>query len=1311
MKPEHSVDVVNFDQQHVSALNEWAQSAKRVVTYEFTEGGTQHRKHFACDLKVDGDLYGHGEGVSKKVAKAKAAGEALRKAKGSDESALVTTTLTAEEAPMVSLEKRKQLHVLGVDIDDVLIERAAKKPVTLNQPTDAVRFLQADVACASFNDAINSFSAGVKRDSKANTFDLITCFSVTMWIHLNKGDEGLWLFLDRVAAMTDLLIIEPQPWKCYRLTGSRNVSSNACKRLERMRVEVPRSFSELKVREDVIDRITAFLLESGRFRHKALLGKTNWSRPMLLFSKRPIAGLTPARSSTMASMADVAFPLEFLYVGTKGSAYEPHIDGMMAVMMLFGIVVIPPLLRLRLMYTCCWLGFTVMSHFVSSDAALGLATTMGITIMVGWYSLRVFDRYAFTALLNGWLGVWATSPLLGLAARIGDFVVHLLLPMVLISCYLPLVRVWMSIPALICSRIWCYAVVGGGLFPKADHVYRFSPPRSQHFWNAAYKMELLLNLCVPLFCRSFWVYVMTAVAGAILISLQVVRSLLLPKLRLNAKRIMCRLLSRGGIRPAVDFVVRDDSLWLDWMSDGLLAIGESYVAGLWDVNSSKTLDDVITGLMTIPMEARQEMYRSWSARLVALAARMFNYPSSSRGLIVGSVSDQFDLCPEFRRAYMDKYLHQGFGIWTEGSESLEEAQIRKLDTISDALDLKPGHRVLDLCLGSWGGVGCYLTEKNSAITTLCVVSTPQDLVHARKFATELGVFDRMEFLLAESPEKLLICLSSMSASRFDRIVCSGVLETLPRTQTTRFLRTLKRIQASGGITLVDIITCLASRVTTHAWNNKYVHGSFLFHAVTLPKVRDQAIESGFDIDEIASYSDHYEQTYLEWNRRFQTHWNDEKRSENGGAAVVRTKMVEAANCHAADGCEWEKHIDESSNTAYYYNTRTGESSWEEPEGFVDCGTRNPAAEAITETPRWRKYVDDTSGATYYHDEANDVTQWEEPEGYVEATSDVDSEEDKPEEQEDGKQEDEEERGEDVKKADDKPEVEEEEKLGDHGDDDKDVKPDAKTEDTDTSATEAKTPAQRSPWIKYVDATSGKPYFHNTVTNKTQWEEPESFVDGVTIAPKSAQSVEYMQYLNRTRAEQLARTTKKLLDPTGNLDRLNAILKNIDGNAAANDADEASKPKADWVQHVDPQTQRFYYHNNVTGQTQWEKPDAPVASALADWVPPEDPTATADRQPRPTVSGVHYVATAKFNRLTGRYEQLGGEEYWQATGVAPDREGRQMSHFFDVSQLGKNREEAQRIKEQLKRKNIDWKKIEAEKKAKKLKKKNQWLYED
>lgn len=60
------------------------------------------------------------------------------------------------------------------------------------------------------------------------------------------------------------------------------------------------------------------------------------------------------------------------------------------------------------------------------------------------------------------------------------------------------------------------------------------------------------------------------------------------------------------------------------------------------------------------------------------------------------------------------------------------------------------------------------------------------------------------------------------------------------------------------------------------------------------------------------------------------------------------------------------------------------------------------------------------------------------------------------------------------------------------------------------------------------------------------------------------------------------------------------------------------------------------------------------------------------------------------------------------GRPDDRQGRQMSAFFDLSTLEKNREEAQRVKKQLQQaKNIDWRKYKEEKKLMKLKR--SWLY--
>lgn len=141
-----------------------------------------------------------------------------------------------------------------------------------------------------------------------------------------------------------------------------------------------------------------------------------------------------------------AVPLPTPEAGVE--AEDPAVDALMATTLLFAVVVLPPLTGVRTMYTNCWLAYTVLAHVVASEAMLGIASSMGMTIMVGWYTLRIFDRFAFTAILHGWLGVWASSRVLGVLARIGDVIIHLLTPMALISCYLPFVRVWMSVPAL-----------------------------------------------------------------------------------------------------------------------------------------------------------------------------------------------------------------------------------------------------------------------------------------------------------------------------------------------------------------------------------------------------------------------------------------------------------------------------------------------------------------------------------------------------------------------------------------------------------------------------------------------------------------------------------------------------------------------------------------------------------------------------------------------------------------------------------------------------------------------------------------------
>lgn len=228
-QPQDSAsDLTSFDNSSVSALNELMQTEKKPVEYIIKdEGGSSHRKKYICELMVDGKSMGQAEGVSKKVAKAKIAGVALRQLQQqavqvnndetSGDSSIATTVQAEDQSALELTGSRKRLCVLGMDIDEDLIERASKKAVQL-APGDLVQFRHGDITTSAFKDDISAFLQSAKSSSSSTErpFNLITLFSVTMWIHLNHGDDGLWKFLEQISSMTDHLIVEPQPWKCYR---------------------------------------------------------------------------------------------------------------------------------------------------------------------------------------------------------------------------------------------------------------------------------------------------------------------------------------------------------------------------------------------------------------------------------------------------------------------------------------------------------------------------------------------------------------------------------------------------------------------------------------------------------------------------------------------------------------------------------------------------------------------------------------------------------------------------------------------------------------------------------------------------------------------------------------------------------------------------------------------------------------------------------------------------------------------------------------------------------------------------------------
>ena len=82
-----------------------------------------------------------------------------------------------------------------------------------------------------------------QQDLEPGSFDTITCFSVTKWVHLNGGDEALQALLAKVYGLLapgGRFVVEPQQWVSYKKALRKPVSTSllfvACMVLPSQRV-------------------------------------------------------------------------------------------------------------------------------------------------------------------------------------------------------------------------------------------------------------------------------------------------------------------------------------------------------------------------------------------------------------------------------------------------------------------------------------------------------------------------------------------------------------------------------------------------------------------------------------------------------------------------------------------------------------------------------------------------------------------------------------------------------------------------------------------------------------------------------------------------------------------------------------------------------------------------------------------------------------------------------------------------------------------------------------------------------------------
>lgn len=230
------------------------------------------------------------------------------------------------------------------------------------------------------------------------------------------------------------------------------------------------------------------------------------------------------------------------------------------------------------------------------------------------------------------------------------------------------------------------------------------------------------------------------------------------------------------------------------------------------------------------------------------------------------VQSHYDIGNDFYKLWLDKTMSYSCGYFKHEDDTLEQAQINKVDYILEKLYLKEGMSLLDIGCG-WGFLLIEAAKKYKVHGTGITLSEEQYKEFKRRIADQ-HLEDLLEVELMDYRD-----LPKLGKT-FDRVVSVGMVEHVGRDNYQLFMDCANKVLKEGGVFLLHFISSLKEH-PGDAWIKKYI-----FPGGVVPSLREMiscAAEDGFHTLDVEDLRLHYNRTLLCWEKNFKEHI-DEVRS-------------------------------------------------------------------------------------------------------------------------------------------------------------------------------------------------------------------------------------------------------------------------------------------------------------------------------------------------------------------------------------------------------------------------------------------------
>ncbi|KAI9501921.1 Mycolic acid cyclopropane synthetase-domain-containing protein [Coemansia spiralis] len=312
--------------------------------------------------------------------------------------------------------------------------------------------------------------------------------------------------------------------------------------------------------------------------------------------------------------------------------------------------------------------------------------------------------------------------------------------------------------------------------------------------------------------------------------------------------------------PHVRLTVLSEQFWVRLMLVQDLGFAEAYMAG--EIAVSSLVDFIrfyIYNRTVLESASSSPMVSS----LMYLASTRFG---NSILNTASNISAHYDLGNEMFEMFLDSTMTYSCAIWSGPNETLEEAQLRKLDMLIDKAHVRKTDYILDLGCG-WGSLAMRAVERTGCRVLGITLSAEQKEVAEQRIA-QAGMSDCIKIMLIDYRRL------DPAEYCFDKIISLEMVEHVGfEYLPVYFEQCSKLLHPQHGVMVLQASTMNEERYEQYRYTVDFIN-KHIFPGGHCPSVSAlvAAATSGTTgtlmLESAANFPDHYARTLRVWRERF-----------------------------------------------------------------------------------------------------------------------------------------------------------------------------------------------------------------------------------------------------------------------------------------------------------------------------------------------------------------------------------------------------------------------------------------------------------